>query len=107
MLILDIPMVKDSRECLLETNNFPLTSLFDSVPDPLTIKSRFFEVLGLFEKCEFKKGDYIYEIGSDSDAMYVVEAGELSLLVPFKDGFETLERMLSGTMVISKNELMK
>jgi SulP family sulfate permease len=52
-----------------------------------------------FEKIRFEKNDVIYRSGSESRALYVVDSGELGLILEDVHGTKLVETLLPGTMV--------
>ena len=52
-----------------------------------------------FEKMEVPKGTVLWMNGDDAKELYVVETGELVLVIPDQDDLKVVETLLPGTMV--------
>ena len=52
-----------------------------------------------FTKVLFRKNDIIYHIGSESRELFIVESGQLGLILEESRGTKVIETLLPGTMV--------
>eukprot|EP00438_Fugacium_kawagutii_P028321 Skav205366 [mRNA] locus=scaffold3980:141535:142077:+ [translate_table: standard] len=85
--------IRDAREairqCLRENRTMPVLQALPE--DSLQ------QILDKMTRMELKPGEHIFRQGEPVDAVYVVEAGELSVMKPLRQGDEDLGRGLAGS----------